>query len=109
MKSRKYVPGILVDGRGLRGPKGDKGDAGFALSEISSLITSYITNLTDYADLTHIHGAVLGYNLTATSASNGLTLSVGNYLTTAALSDHSHSDLITGAALSVILMVVYIL
>jgi hypothetical protein len=100
MKSRKYVPGILVDGRGLRGPKGEKGDVGFAISDISSILTSYITNLTDYADLTHIHGVVVGTNITATSASNGLSLSVGNYLTTAALSNHSHSDLITGAALS---------
>jgi len=94
MKSRKYVPGILVDGRGLRGPKGDKGDAGFVASEI----TSYITNLTDYAGLTHTHGNVIGVNITATSANSGLTLSVGNYLTTAAASDHTHTGYLTTAA-----------
>ena len=88
MRSRKYVPGILVDGRGLRGPKGEKGDPGFVASEISS----YVTNLTDYAGASHSHGNILGHNITATSATNGLTLSVGNYLTTAALSNHSHTD-----------------
>jgi hypothetical protein len=74
MRSRKYVPGILVEGRGLRGPKGDKGDS-LNVSEVSSYITEYMSN---YASLTHSHGLVEGYNVSATSATNGLTLSVAN-------------------------------
>lgn len=43
-------------------------------------------------DVSHTHGNVSGINISATSASNGLTLSVPNYLTTAALSNHSHGN-----------------
>jgi hypothetical protein len=95
----------------------------------SSVLLSYDADIlgaqyTKYASWNHTHGSVLGYNVSATSASNGLTLSVspgagmnsiyagsnvtlttngasttvavyglqssGNYLTTAALSNHSH-------------------
>lgn len=43
-------------------------------------------------DVSHTHGNVSGINISATSASNGLTLSVPTYLTTAALSNHSHGN-----------------
>lgn len=66
---RAYIPGIVAQARGLRGPKGDPGD----ITLISSALSTY---LGDYAITNHTHGLVSGYNITATSSSNGLTLSV---------------------------------
>lgn len=71
MRSRNYVPGVVVQGRGLRGPKGDPGDMIDATTYLQA--TSLMS---DYADLTHTHGSVLGHNVTITSASDGMTLSV---------------------------------
>lgn len=126
---RGHIPGVLVQARGLRGPKGEPGD----ITVISSAISTYLSN---YANISHTHGvSVLGHNISATSASNGLTLSVappsaaanslvagnyismsvngvvstisvtglqsaGPYLTTAAASDHTHSQYLTTAAAS---------
>ena len=126
---RGHIPGVLVQARGLRGPKGEPGD----ITVISSAISTYLSN---YANISHTHGvSVLGHNISATSASNGLILSVappsaaanslvagdyismsvngvvstisvtglqsaGPYLTTAAASDHTHSQYLTTAAAS---------
>jgi hypothetical protein len=65
---RAYVPGIVAQARGLRGPKGDAGD----ITLISSVLSTYLSN---YAATSHTHGSVLGYNITGTFASGGLTLS----------------------------------
>ena len=51
--------------------------------------------LTTAANISHTHGTPVGYNITIGSSSNNLVLSVGNYLTTAALSNHSHSEYLT--------------
>lgn len=53
--------------------------------------------LTTAANISHTHGNPVGYNITIGSSSNNLILSVGNYLTTAALSNHSHSEYLTTA------------
>jgi hypothetical protein len=65
---RAYVPGIVAQARGLRGPKGESGD----ITLISSGLSTYLSN---YAATSHTHGSVLGYNITGTFASSGLTLS----------------------------------
>jgi len=62
---------------------------------VSLRVPRYITTA---AEVTHTHGIPTGYNITIASSSNNLVLSVGNYITTAALSNHSHSEYLTTAA-----------
>lgn len=62
------------------------------LSQTSAYQTSVLNNtfLSTAAISNHIHGNATGINITIGSSSDGIILSVGNYLTTAAALTHVH-------------------